>query len=105
MVDFAKNNKGLQILTDTGWSDFDGVIRKGISETLCIELETSELCATEDHNIYMSDLTTKLAGDIIPGDILYNNKKVLSVTCVGEILCLGKALFVGLRSQHKVIVI
>jgi len=80
VVDFAKNNKGLQILTDTGWSDFDGVIRKGISETLCIELETSELCATEDHNIYMSDLTTKLAGDIIPGDILYNNKKVLSVT-------------------------
>ena len=24
MVELVKNNKGIQVITDTGWNDFDG---------------------------------------------------------------------------------
>lgn len=55
-----KNNKGIQILTDSGWSDFEGLIKKGIQETFTIVTKNTSLTATADHEIYTSN-NSKLA--------------------------------------------
>lgn len=46
-------NHRYQILTDSGWSDFDGVMIKGIQETIEIELEDgSTIITTHSHKMY-----------------------------------------------------
>ena len=53
MEELLKNKAGIQILTDSGWSDFEGLMVMGERDTVLVILEDgSELQCTPDHKIY-----------------------------------------------------
>ena len=57
MDDFLiKNNKNIQVLTDTGWSDFLGIADRGYKPTVEIFLNNGkQLQSTLDHKIYLTN--------------------------------------------------
>lgn len=57
MDDFLiKNNKNIQVLTDTGWSDFLGIADRGHKPTVEIFLNNGkQLQSTLDHKIYLTN--------------------------------------------------
>lgn len=57
MDDFLiKNNKNIQVLTDTGWSDFLGIADRGHKPTVEIFLNNGKhLQSTLDHKIYLTN--------------------------------------------------
>ena len=52
MEELLKNKLGLQVLTDTGWSNFKGLLDKGLQKTLKVRTETKEITCTPDHNFF-----------------------------------------------------
>lgn len=83
MTELLKNNKGLKILTDTGFSHFDGLLIKNISKILNIKTETSEINCTFDHRIFLGNLEYKFAKDLTINDTLALNgrvEKIISIT-------------------------
>ncbi len=54
VAEFLKNNKGLEVLTDTGWSDFAGLSIKPVSNLIEIKTTTTSLKCTQEHKIFTS---------------------------------------------------
>lgn len=69
-IRYMKNTIGLEILTDAGWSKFDGLIEYPKKETLEIKTENSELVCTYDHVVFDSDMNMIEAKDLKSGDNL-----------------------------------
>jgi len=68
------NKLGLEILTDTGWQPFDGLVNKGIMHTVTVRLENSSITLTPDHNMFLDSL------DKIPADKLKEGDVILTLT-------------------------
>jgi intein/homing endonuclease len=82
MEELLKNNLGLQILTDTGWVHFDGLVNKGIKHTITIEAETSTVTLTPDHQIYINKDHKIPADQLKVGDLiltLSGLQKIISI--------------------------
>ena len=65
--ELLKNKLGLEVLTDTGWNKFDGLLIKGIKDTVTLMLENSSIDLTYDHGVYLENLTKVEAGSLHPG--------------------------------------
>jgi len=77
-----KNNLGLKILTDTGWSNFDGILEKGQKQTVEVTTETKSITCTPDHNFFTCRYKPIEAKSLKPGlQILVNSgtERVVSV--------------------------
>lgn len=70
MEELLKNNLGLQVLTDTGWSNFDGLLDKGIKETVEVKTNTKTIICTPDHNFFNSEFLPIEAKELIPGSLI-----------------------------------
>jgi intein/homing endonuclease len=70
MVELVKNNIGLQVLTDTGYSEFDGLLIKGIRDTVILEIDDFKIACTPDHKIYVREDFAVPANELIAGDIV-----------------------------------
>ena len=46
MDELLKNKLGLEVLTDTGWNKFDGLLIKGVKDTVTLMLENSSIDLT-----------------------------------------------------------
>jgi hypothetical protein len=88
--DFLKNNLKLQVLTDTGWSNFDGLIDKGRKKTLTLRLERVEIVLTPDHGIFLKNKTKVEAQTLKPGQSV--------ITTAG----LQKVVYIGLHKDEDV---
>jgi len=82
--ELLKNDKGLKILTDTGFSDFDGLIEKSIQKLLLVELEKSNIKCTPDHKVFLSDLSSKECKDLKYGDKVYTSYGVDTVVSIKD---------------------
>lgn len=80
-----KNNKGLKILTDTGFSEFEGLVEKSVQKLLLLKLKKSNIKCTPDHKIFLSDLTSKESKDLNVGNKVYTSYGIDSVVSVKEI--------------------
>lgn len=80
MVDLVKNNKGIQVLTDTGWSDFDGLLIKGTRETIILEINDFKVACTPDHKIYVREDLAVPANELVAGDIVLTRAGPKSIT-------------------------
>jgi hypothetical protein len=78
----VKNNKGIQILTDTGWSPFDGVLYKGVRETIIVKTRNSHLSCTLDHEFFTPSLKKLSAKQLRPGIKIKGENKVDVVVSV-----------------------
>jgi hypothetical protein len=84
--ELAENKLGWQVLTDTGWSKFDGVLNKGTKQTARVQLTRNTITATLDHKIYTDNLTTMEVKNLRPGITLHTStgkQTVVNVTLLG----------------------
>lgn len=83
MADLLENNLGLQVLTDTGWSDFEGLLDKGSKQIALLQLTNTSIKATLDHKIYTSKFDMIPVSQLRVGTQIYTAsglQKVVSVT-------------------------
>lgn len=73
MAELLKNKLNLKVLTDTGFSDFDGLLVKSIRELLYIKLAKTEIKCTADHKIFLPNLSSKEAIELKVGDEIYTS--------------------------------
>jgi hypothetical protein len=65
VAELVKNDKGIKILTDSGFSDFDGVIKKGTRDTVCVELDDGKVIyCTPDHEFLTEAMVRVAAKDL-----------------------------------------
>ena len=87
MEELVKNNVALEILTDTGWSKFDGVIDKGIRQVAKLVLSGTSIKTTLDHDVFLANLTKRSVKQLKPGDRIctqVGEQRVVSVTLLGN---------------------
>ena len=77
-----KNTFGLQVLTDTGWATFDGVLDKGIRQTAELRLSSSVIRATLDHKIFTEHLDKIEVKNLRPGMRIHTTKGIQRVVSV-----------------------
>ena len=87
MEEFLKNNLQLQVLTDHGWSDFDGLVDQGIKQT--VEVRTQQQCiiCTLDHEFFDMNFNKIQAKTLKPGFSIRTNlgfDKIVSVKLKNE---------------------
>lgn len=83
MDELVKNKLELEVLTDSGWSKFDGVVLKGKSVTALLQLEIDSVILTLSHGIYISDKTKIEARHLKPGQKVKTTRglqRVVSIT-------------------------
>lgn len=80
-----KNNKNLKILTDTGFSDFEGLIEKSIQRLLSVNLTKSNIKCTPDHKVFLDDLSSKESKDLHVGDKVYTSYGIDIVVSIDNI--------------------
>lgn len=86
MDELLKNNLGLQVLTDTGWSNFEGLLLRGEKETLRIKTNSKQIVCTLDHKFYKKNFLLIEARSLKPGCKIItdcNIETVVSVELVG----------------------
>jgi hypothetical protein len=83
VADLLKNNLGLQVLTDTGWSEFEGLLNKGKKQTAILRLTNTSVRATLDHKVYTNKLDMIPLGQLQVGTQIHTSsglQKVVSIT-------------------------
>jgi len=81
--ELVKNNLGLEVLTDSGWSKFDGVLLKGQLQTALLQLERDSVILTLNHGVYSANLKKIEAGKLKPGQQIHTRtglQRVVSIT-------------------------
>jgi hypothetical protein len=53
---YLKNNLGLQVMTDSGWSEFAGLIQKGVRPVITVKTENAEITTTHDHEFLVQGM-------------------------------------------------
>ena len=81
MVKLAKN-KGYQILTDTGWSDFDSVAYIGNEQCITIITNNYRISATFDHEFFDTNYKKITAESLIIGDKIIAKDKIETVLTI-----------------------
>ena len=84
--DLYNNTERLQVLTDTGWSDFDGVLNKGTRQVAELQLSNTSIKATLDHAIFTDCLSKIFVKNLRPGMHIQTNtglQRVVSVKLAG----------------------
>lgn len=82
MDELLKNKLGLKVLTDTGWSEFDGLLKKGNRETLVVQTQHFSIRCTPDHKFFNKTFFPIEAKKLFPGYRIQTNKgleKIVSI--------------------------
>ena len=79
-----KNKLGLEILTDTGWQSFDGIVNKGVKHTVIAKTAAAEVTLTPDHEVFLSNLEKTRADQLKPGDLVCTLSGTTEVISVKE---------------------
>jgi len=80
------NTEGLQVLTDTGWSNFDGVLNKAVRQVAELRLSNTSIKATLDHDIFTDTLSKTSVKHLLPGMRIHTStgiQRVVSVKLAG----------------------
>jgi len=80
--ELLKNNLKLKVLTDTGWSEFDGLLKKGNRETLLVQTQHFSIRCTPDHKFFNKTFFPIEAKKLFPGYKIQTSKgleKIVSI--------------------------
>lgn len=83
MEELLENKLGLKVLTDTGWNDFGGLLRKGTKLTVEVKTQNQKILCTLDHDFFLKNKQKISAKSLKPRDEIMSNigfEKVVSVT-------------------------
>ena len=76
MAEFLKNNKGLEVLTDTGWSHFDGLAIKCVRNLIEITTEHTSLKCTPEHNLFQNQFSMRPADTFTSGTSIQGKNSI-----------------------------
>jgi len=82
VADLVENKLGLEVLTDTGWSKFEGVLNKGMRQIAELQLTNTTIKATLDHDIFTSLLSKLAVKKLRPGMEIHTNTGIQRVVSV-----------------------
>jgi len=82
VAELVKNKLGLQVLTDTGWSEFEGVLNKGRRQVAMVQLEHDSIRATFDHKIFTDKFDAILVKQLKPGTKIRTSSGIQKVVAV-----------------------
>ncbi len=82
MEELLKNKLDIKILTDLGWSKFDGLIVKGTKDTLVINTTKSSISCTLTHEFYLASMVKAKAMTLKPGDKIQGRSGIHAVVSV-----------------------
>lgn len=80
--ELLKNKLGLQVLTDSGWSDFDALHVKGTERTVTIKTDRATIVCTPTHKFYTDTLRKIEASALKPRTKLYGRSGIHSVVSI-----------------------
>jgi len=80
---YHKNNIGLKIMTPDGFSDFEGVVDKGLAHTISIHTDTNHVSVTPEHQIW-TDRGKVKAEDLCNKDMLWTDTGLQSVRFITD---------------------
>lgn len=84
MEELVKNKLGLEILSDTGWCKFEGIINKGVMHTITVKLKHAVVTLTPDHHIFLASREKIPADQLKPGDFVFTLNGTQEVLSVNE---------------------
>jgi hypothetical protein len=84
MEELIKNNLDLEILTDTGWQPFAGIVNKGVKHTIKVTTEITSVKLTPNHRVFLSSLESIPAEKLKPGDLVYTLSGIQQIKSVEE---------------------
>lgn len=82
MADLLRNNLGLQVLTDTGWSNFTGLLCQGIKKTVLVTTQSRQIVCTLDHNFFAPGLYLVEAQSLKPRSKIVTSTGIETVVSV-----------------------
>ena len=85
MGNFLKNNKQLEVLTDTGWSSFDGLSIKAKSRLIELTTKNTSLKCTPDHKIFNEKFKFKAASKFNIGENISGKNGPEQLTSVNQV--------------------
>lgn len=80
--ELLKNNLGLRVLTDTGWSDFSGLLVRGKKKTVVVQTATKKIICTPDHKFFKPNFEYIEAGGLKPRSKIKTSAGIESVVSV-----------------------
>ena len=80
MDELLKNKLGLQVLTDTGWSDFAGLLVKGKKKTVEVKTSSRKIVCTPEHKFFKPNL------EFIEARQLKPKSKILTSTGIDQVV-------------------
>jgi hypothetical protein len=80
--DLLKNNIGLQVLTDTGWSTFAGLLRRGSKQTLLLKTQSRHIICTPDHKFFKPTFEIVAAESLKPRSKIFVNDGIETIVSV-----------------------
>ena len=78
------NNKKFEVLTDTGWQSFDGIVNKGVKHTIIVKTTGTEVILTPDHMVFLANLEKIPAELLKVGDLVCTLSGPQEVVSVNE---------------------
>ena len=82
MEELLKNNLGIEVLTDSGWSKFDGLLVKGIKDTVIVKTDRSTIGCTLSHEFYIDTMIKASAASLKPGDHIHGRSGIHTVVSI-----------------------
>jgi len=95
--ELVKNKTGIQVLTDSGWSDFEGLMIMGERDTVVVILEDgSKIQCTPDHKIYTEGMVPVQAHN------LTQHHRVITGDSVSKVVSVDSSTAERVYDIHKV---
>ena len=78
------NKQEFEILTDSGWEPFDGIVNKGVKHTITVSLKNTTITLTPDHLVFLDNLE-KISAELLKvGDIVCTLSGPQEVVSINE---------------------
>ena len=82
MDELLKNNIGLQVLTDTGWSNFAGLLQRGSKQTMLIQTQSKNIVCTLDHKFFTPTFDIVAAQALKPRSRIQTSGRIETVVSI-----------------------
>jgi hypothetical protein len=78
------NKQEFEILTDSGWEPFDGIVNKGVKHTITVSLKNTTITLTPDHLVFLDNL------EKIPAELLKVGDLVCTLSGPREVVSINE---------------
>ena len=100
--EFLKNKLGLEVLTDTGWSHFDGLHIKGKRLVVKVKTDKTTIICTHSHEFYNSNLIKIAAKSLKPRTLIFGRSGIHQVVSITQCDMEDVYDLINVKNNHRV---